>query len=226
LKSHRKGGTLSARGTRVGQPGPLGSFASISPCPLPRPLFTLPDIAMSDRDPSVGLVVWSHFSKGRTETARPRRRPTMTRKRERGVAGRFRTKHLSAHPAPSRAHRRIKRKNGRFWSCQFCRTGAPRPMKMGTTASPWRYEVAAADAIRPDNQRRTAILRYALWAAVFPISRLVWLPFGCGHLDQSQERRDGPDSEVRTIHIFIGRRDSEVAPGTTHGGEQLMRLAS
>lgn len=38
-----------------------------------------------------------------------------------------------------------------------------------TTASPWRHEVAAADAIRPDNQRRTAILRYASWAAVFPI---------------------------------------------------------
>src|SRR6187431_305375 len=28
------------------------------------------------------------------------------------------------------------------------------PMKMGTTRSPWRYDAAAADAIRPDNQRR------------------------------------------------------------------------
>jgi hypothetical protein len=27
--------------------------------------------------------------------------------------------------------------------------GAPRPMKMGTTASPWRYDAAAAQAIRP-----------------------------------------------------------------------------
>jgi len=43
-------------------------------------------------------------------------------------------------------------------------------MKMGTTASPWRYDGAAADAIRPDNRRRTAILRYASWATVFPIS--------------------------------------------------------
>ncbi len=60
-------------------------------------------------------------------------------------------------------------------------SGAPRPMKMGTTASPWRYEVAAADAIRPDNRRRTAILRYASWAAVFPISWVVRLLSGSGH---------------------------------------------
>jgi hypothetical protein len=39
-------------------------------------------------------------------------------------------------------------------------------MKMGTIVSLWRYDVAAADAIRPDNRRRTTILRYALWAAV------------------------------------------------------------
>jgi hypothetical protein len=41
-------------------------------------------------------------------------------------------------------------------------------------------------------QRRTAILRYASWAAVFPISRAAPLPFDCGHLDQSREWRDGP----------------------------------
>jgi hypothetical protein len=40
-------------------------------------------------------------------------------------------------------------------------------MKMGTIASLRRYDVAAAEAIRPDNLRRTAILRYASWAAVF-----------------------------------------------------------
>jgi hypothetical protein len=32
-------------------------------------------------------------------------------------------------------------------------------MKMGTIASLRRYDVAAAEAIRPDNLRRTAILR-------------------------------------------------------------------
>jgi hypothetical protein len=40
-------------------------------------------------------------------------------------------------------------------------SGAPRPMKMGTIVSPWRYDVATAEAIRPDNLRRTAILCYA-----------------------------------------------------------------
>ena len=64
--------------------------------------------------------------------------------------------------------------------------GAPRPMKMGTTASPWRYDAAAAQAIPPDNLRRTAILRYASWAAVFLISRVVRLPFDSGPLNQSR----------------------------------------
>ena len=41
------------------------------------------------------------------------------------------------------------------------RIDAPWPMKMGTIASLRRYDVAAAEAIRPDNLRRTAILRYA-----------------------------------------------------------------
>jgi len=50
-------------------------------------------------------------------------------------------------------------------------------MKMGTIASLRRYDVAAAEAIRPDNLRRTAILRYASWAAVFRMSRVARLPF-------------------------------------------------
>jgi hypothetical protein len=71
--------------------------------------------------------------------------------------------------------------------------GAPRPMKMGTIVSPWRYDVATAEAIRPDNLRRTAILRYASWAAVFRMSRVVRLPFdGSSHFDQSRVRPDGP----------------------------------
>ena len=72
------------------------------------------------------------------------------------------TRRFGGVPA-AKSHRIVqKRKNG-----------APPPMKMGTTASPWHYDVAAADAIRPDNQRRTAILRYASWAAVFPFSQVV-----------------------------------------------------
>ena len=49
-------------------------------------------------------------------------------------------------------------------------------MKMGTIASLRRYDVAAAEAIRPDNLRRTAILRYASWAAVFRMSRVAGCP--------------------------------------------------
>jgi hypothetical protein len=40
------------------------------------------------------------------------------------------------------------------------KSGAPRPMKMGTTASPWRYDGAADHALRPDNLRRPPILHY------------------------------------------------------------------
>src|SRR6266481_750168 len=66
-------------------------------------------------------------------------------------------------------------------------------MKMGTIASLRRYDVAAAEAIRPDNLRRTAILRYASWAAVFRMSRVARLPFdGSSHFDQSRVRPDGP----------------------------------
>src|SRR5882757_4998605 len=54
-------------------------------------------------------------------------------------------------------------------------------MKMGTIAAPWRYDAVALPAIQPDNLRRTAILRYASRAAVFPISRdpvtRRWRPF-------------------------------------------------
>jgi hypothetical protein len=50
-------------------------------------------------------------------------------------------------------------------------------MKMGTTASLWRYEAAADQALQPANLRQLAILRYASWAAVFPNSEVVRLPF-------------------------------------------------
>jgi len=45
-------------------------------------------------------------------------------------------------------------------------------MKMGTTCSPWCYDAAAAQAIRPDNLRRTAIAPYALFAGIVRPSRL------------------------------------------------------
>jgi hypothetical protein len=48
--------------------------------------------------------------------------------------------------------------------------GAPRPMKMGTIVSPWRYDAIADDALRPTNLRWPAIFRYVSWAAVFRVS--------------------------------------------------------
>jgi hypothetical protein len=49
-------------------------------------------------------------------------------------------------------------------------TGAPRPMKMGTTASPSHYDAAAGQALQSANLREPAILRYASWAAFLLIS--------------------------------------------------------
>jgi hypothetical protein len=43
-------------------------------------------------------------------------------------------------------------------------------MKMGITRSPWRYDAAADQALRPDNLRRLAFLRYPSWAVAFPVS--------------------------------------------------------
>jgi hypothetical protein len=39
--------------------------------------------------------------------------------------------------------------------------GAPRPMKMGTSASPWRYDASAHHVLQPANLRRPAILHFA-----------------------------------------------------------------
>jgi len=68
-------------------------------------------------------------------------------------------------------------------------------MKMGTIASRWRYDGAAAETIRPDNERRTTILRYASWAVVFPIS----LVAGYSSIAAPSTRReiDGPNSDIR-----------------------------
>ena len=42
-------------------------------------------------------------------------------------------------------------------------------MKIGTTASPWRYDAAAGHALQSTTLRQPAMLHYAGWAAVFPI---------------------------------------------------------
>lgn len=60
--------------------------------------------------------------------------------------------------------------------------GARRPMKMGTITSPWRYDVAADQAIWPDSLRRAAIFRYAYGDR---------LPDFAAPSGKSQDRRDG-----------------------------------
>jgi hypothetical protein len=57
---------------------------------------------------------------------------------------------------------------GGFGGDSVFRTGAPRPMKMGTIVSPWRYDVAVRQPLRSVELRRTAILHYASQAEVFP----------------------------------------------------------
>jgi hypothetical protein len=72
-------------------------------------------------------------------------------------------------------------------------------MKMGTIVSPWRYDAAAHYALQSASLRRPAILRYASWAAVLPTSGVVRLPFDSGPLDQSRDRRDGPEPVLREL---------------------------
>jgi hypothetical protein len=64
------------------------------------------------------------------------------------------------------------------------------PTKIGTTRSPRRYNAAADETTRPHNLRRTAILRYASWIAVFPISRMVRFPsIAAVSINQRERRR-------------------------------------
>jgi hypothetical protein len=67
---------------------------------------------------------------------------------------------------------------------------------MGNIVSPWRYEIAAADAIRPDDQRRTAILRYALMGGCLPDFAGGPVTLDSGLLDQSRDRCDGPMADM------------------------------
>ncbi len=76
-------------------------------------------------------------------------------------------------------------------------------MKMGTIASPWRYDAVALHAIQPDNLRRTAILRYASRAAVFPISRVIRLPVDGGPFDQSREWRMGQEQIKYSVAFHL-----------------------
>src|SRR5262245_7480582 len=65
--------------------------------------------------------------------------------------------------------------------------GAPRPMKMGTIASPWRYNAEARRMLRPLKLRRFAISHCALRGSCFESERYAGscLTRGCRHQQQS-----------------------------------------
>jgi hypothetical protein len=48
----------------------------------------------------------------------------------------------------------------RIQHCKIMKIGAPRPMKMGTIASPWRYDIGACHALQSVILRWPAIFRY------------------------------------------------------------------
>jgi hypothetical protein len=78
------------------------------------------------------------------------------------------------------------------------KSGVPRSMKMGTIASPCRYDAAARHALQSVKLRRRAILHYASWAAVYQRLRLSWPVVelcragGTSRPDQSAIERSSP----------------------------------
>src|SRR5712671_4567522 len=78
-------------------------------------------------------------------------------------------------------------------------------MKMGTTPSPCLYDAAVRRALQSVDLRRPAILHYASWAGVLPVSQRGPLTFDSGCADQSQDRRDGPEAAIflRTVRIIF-----------------------
>jgi len=84
----------------------------------------------------------------------------------------------------------------------LAQSGAPRSMKTGTIVSPWRYDTAAAQAIRSDNVRRTAMLSYARSTTLLSMSLVPWLSIDCG-LARSGMHGSGAESTL-TNHANFG----------------------
>jgi len=88
--------------------------------------------------------------------------------------------------------------------------GAPRPMKMGTTRSPFPYDGCRSPPRAPIGK---AVIPYdfalRLAGAAFDFGRVVCLPFDNGPLDQSRDRRDGhkagsviPTHDHLVVHLI------------------------
>jgi hypothetical protein len=105
------------------------------------------------------------------------------------------------------------------------KVGAPRPMKMGTTASLWRYDAGACRALQSIILRRPAILDYPRGRLSSRFRRVVWLPFDSGHADQpgidvmGQKAKsscyDGATTPARCSGIMPPFRGSGWSPSST-----------
>src|ERR1700716_402892 len=103
-------------------------------------------------------------------------------------------------------------------------------MKMGTTASPWRYDAAAHHALQPANLPRPAMFAFASWAADQPSgsarctqTRTFMFDLDLHWCERGGSRRHGLLG--RREHVACGRRtryvlrtlDSKVHPSCING---------
>jgi len=73
-----------------------------------------------------------------------------------------------------------------------CRSGAPRPMKMGTTRAPFHYDCGARHAFQQLNLRFPTILRHVSRAAAFMMWQDVPVLFERSDAGQCQRQQDTP----------------------------------
>ncbi len=73
--------------------------------------------------------------------------------------------------------------------------GAPRPMKMGTIASPWRYDAIAGDTLQLASLGCSAIQHYASWIPIWVVrfSSIAEIP------SSLRDRREGPEADIHVL---------------------------
>jgi len=102
----------------------------------------------------------------------------------------YRLQQTCARSSPLQAQKR------RVLACPVLyRSGAPRPMKMGTTASSYPYDAVARHTSQPEKQRHSSTLQYASRGAAFPILQQVPFTLDNRPLDQGRERRHAPTTD-------------------------------
>jgi hypothetical protein len=79
-------------------------------------------------------------------------------------------------------------------------------MKVGTTASPWRYDGGTDQAMRPDSLRWPAILRYASWRSSSNFAGLPVAASTNGNSERFRDWRGGPkQTDVAKLAATAGR---------------------